>query len=296
MIQKRSFKNYILVSVAFHVVIFLSLFLMTQLHMPQKLNDTSVEVSLLSPEELTQLQTIKIPEEPNLIVQSDANNQVDTETKFLSEKNNHVTKQTKAKRGDTFNNSTNKGAKIQTAVAEQKEVKPKAASSKLFNQSFDPYAALVKKDMAAELKKFSAGQTDSGLGIQASTNDRLANVDESLITKLNTKEYKYYGYYHRMRIQLNQWWQPKVREKITKIMRRDRNIAVESDKVTRLVIVLDNKGALVKVQVIGESGFRDLDDAAIEAFRAAAPFPNPPKGIIEADGTVKIRWDFVIES
>jgi protein TonB len=40
----------------------------------------------------------------------------------------------------------------------------------------------------------------------------------------------------------------------------------------------------------------DLDSAAVEAFRQAAPFPNPPKGMVEADGTIKIRWDFVLEA
>jgi protein TonB len=72
--------------------------------------------------------------------------------------------------------------------------------------------------------------------------------------------------------------------------------SVESDRITKLMIVLNSAGTLVKVQVLRDSGVSDLDDAAIEAFRAAAPFPNPPKGIIESDGTVKIRWDFVIES
>ncbi len=297
MIQKRSFKNYVLVSVAFHVVFFLSLFLATRINLSQSLPDTAVEVALLTPDEIAQLQ--KKDDTEKMIVQSESNNQINENSKYLSEKNNSVTTQTKAKRGDEFNNALKAGGKNQKAVAAQKEVKVKTASPKInpvFDQGFDPYAALIKKDMAEELKKFTAGQTGSNPGSQPTTNDRLVDVDDSLITKLNTKEYKYYGYYHRMRLQLNQWWQPKVREKITRIIRRDRNIASETDKVTRLVIVLDNKGALVKVQVIGESGFRDLDDAAIEAFRAAAPFPNPPKGIIEADGTVKIRWDFVIES
>jgi len=53
---------------------------------------------------------------------------------------------------------------------------------------------------------------------------------------------------------------------------------------------------LIKVQVIGRSGIQDLDDAAVEAFKAAAPFPNPPKGIVDEDGTIRIRWDFILEA
>ena len=72
-------------------------------------------------------------------------------------------------------------------------------------------------------------------------------------------------------------------------------LAVEKrDKTTKTIIVLDSEGTLVRVQVIGASGLEDLDESAIEAFRAAAPFPNPPKGIIDPDGKIRIRWDFVI--
>ena len=294
--SSKRFGNYFLTSALFHAALVVSLYLATFLDLSVKIPDSAVEISLLTSEDLAKLQNVKTAPEPQMIVQSDSNEKISEQARFLSEKNNSVEKQTKAKRAENYNNTAKAGGKNQVAKTQQKEVKAKKTSPQLFDDKFDPYAALIKKDMAKELKKFSQGEMASGVGSTPTTNDHLVEVDESLITKLNTKEYKYYGYYYRMRLQLNQWWQPKVREKITRIIRRDRNIASETDKVTRLVITLDNKGALVKVQVISESGFRDLDDAAIEAFRAAAPFPNPPKGIIEADGTVKIRWDFIIES
>ena len=81
------------------------------------------------------------------------------------------------------------------------------------------------------------------------------------------------------------------------MLRQGRELAsAEEDRITRVIIILDDGGILQGVQVLEESGVRDLDDAAVEAFRAAAPFPNPPKGIIEDDGTVKIHWDFVLEA
>jgi protein TonB len=139
-------------------------------------------------------------------------------------------------------------------------------------------------------------QGASHVGENSTTNDNLKDVENDLITRLNTREYKYFGYYTRIKNQLNQWWVPQVQQKFTKMMKQGRTIASENSKVTKLVIVLNNKGNLVKVQVMAASGVRDLDDAAIEAFRQAAPFPNPPKGMIESDGTVKIRWDCVVES
>jgi protein TonB len=62
------------------------------------------------------------------------------------------------------------------------------------------------------------------------------------------------------------------------------------------MIVLNSTGNLVKIQVLADSGILDLDDAAIEAFQKAAPFPNPPNGIVEGDGMVRIRWDFILET
>ncbi len=61
-----------------------------------------------------------------------------------------------------------------------------------------------------------------------------------------------------------------------------------------MIITLDSKGLLETVQVIGTSGLEDMDQSAVEAFRAAAPFPDPPVGIIDPDGKIRIRWDFVL--
>ena len=134
-----------------------------------------------------------------------------------------------------------------------------------------------------------------GLGPSA-TDDHLKNVETGMQTMLSTREFVYYSYYNRIKEKLRQYWEPKIKEKMERIMRQGRTIASSTDRITRIVIVLDNRGTLVRVQIVGPSGVSDLDEAAVEAFRAAAPFPNPPKGIIENDGTVKIRWDFVLEA
>jgi TonB family protein len=83
---------------------------------------------------------------------------------------------------------------------------------------------------------------------------------------------------------------------VNRLFMSGRHIASNEEKITKLVITLDNKGVLIKVQVMGSTGLQDLDDAAVEAFQLAAPFPNPPKGIVDADGTIKIRWDFILEA
>jgi len=49
------------------------------------------------------------------------------------------------------------------------------------------------------------------------------------------------------------------------------------------------------VRIIGTSGIKELDDAAIESFNEAGPFPNPPKGMIR-NGRVTLEWGFVVKS
>ena len=115
-------------------------------------------------------------------------------------------------------------------------------------------------------------------------------------TLLKTREFVYYSYYNRIKKRLKQHWEPRIQEKIVKILRKGRKIASVNDKITHLVITLDKHGELKRIQVKQASGYNDLDDAAIEAFRAAAPFPNPPKGIVTGAGEVQIPWSFVLET
>lgn len=246
-------------------------------------------------------QKTKIPN-PTTIVESDsseANMQLSENAKFLSEKNNTVKKETKAKSGEKFHNSK-KSAVAGQKQPVQKEIQQQAKTRKsksqdakadIFDNSFDAFSSMNKK---AEKKQQAQVGSSSDLG--STTNDNLEKIESDLMTRLNTKEYRYFGYYSRIKSQLNQWWVPKVQQKFTKMLRQGRTIASEDNKITKLVIILDNSGHLVKVQVLGESGIKDLDDAAIEAFRQAAPFPNPPKGMVDKDGLVKIRWDCVVES
>lgn len=286
--SKFTLRNYLLASIAVHLFLLLGTQIVSYLEERNK--SQKVEVVLIDQDILNNQNNLK---EPSQIVETDshfANNQLDEKAKYHSEKSNTVEKETRAKTGQEFKNSLRQGAKtVQTQKGTQK-----SKASELLNPTFDPYAALMKKN-ETEHKEYTQGQTGAQSGETSTTNDNL-NVQEDLITKLNTKEYKYYGYYHRIKIQLNQWWQPKVREKVTKMVNQGRTMASEENKTTRLIIILNDVGNLIKVQVLAESGVRDLDDAAIEAFRSAAPFPNPPKGIIENDGTVKIRWDFVVET
>lgn len=219
-------------------------------------------------------------------------------TRFMSEKNQIVEKQTVARnRGEFKNAQSDKkaGTKGEKQSLEKTAEAKDAALKNLFSQ-YDPAEGMKRQQ---ELyKPQAAGEGgQNGQGEVSQTQDYIKDVDQGLQTLLNTREFKYYSYYSRIRKQLAQHWEGEVRERLSKMFREGRSPAATSqDRITKVIVVLNSAGTLVRVQLLADSGVKDLDDAAIEAFRAAAPFPNPPAGIVEEDGTVKIRWDFVLES
>ncbi len=228
----------------------------------------------------------------NQIVEQDEkalNQEKPEDAQFLSANDQKVAKQSQAMNHGQFQNLKTKDTKA------GKPVETKKSTPKLDQllAAYDPMAASMKKQEAKTKQEAEAAQKG---GDVSQSSDYLKNVDQGIETLLNTREFKYYTYYNRIRKQLSQYWEPKVKEKVTTMFQQGRKIASAQDRTTKLLIVLDSTGTLVNVQVLSDSGVRDLDDAAIESFRAAAPFPNPPKGIIETDGTVKIRWDFVLET
>ena len=282
----------IIVSLIIHSTFILSTYVVPIFNPKERFVEISIEDHSSSLEYMTQI------EEPKRIVEFDKKNddqKLNEKAKYLAAKNNTTKKETTARLAEQFKN-VEKSKLIQTQKNEpstQNMWEKKAdtsTSAKLFNTGFDVYDKMQNKNKQKNLRQIANHQ-------EASTStDKLENVDQSLMTQLNTREYKYYGYYTRIRTQLNQWWQPKVQEKVSKLMSKGRTIAATANKNTKVIIVLNDVGHLVKVQVLGASGVRELDDAAVEAFRQAAPFPNPPKGLVDADGTIKIRWDFVVES
>lgn len=320
MMKSPSLKKYLTLSIFLHLLVVGGFYLLGISARSPQVPDR-VEIDILNVDEIEKLiaQTKveetapkKVPEQlNNQVVEQDAtfktNEEVDS--RFLSEVNQKVKKQTIAvDRGEFQNLKKSDRAKASGEKSADKaltKATPKPTQSEIAKDLFKTYdpAASLEKQKIEDLKTANHhagaagnGDGDKG-GDRSQSNDYVKDVDQGLETLLNTREFKYYSYYNRIRRQLAQHWEGRVREKLSKMFNEGRApAAVNSDKITKLMIILNSAGTLVKVQVLSDSGFSDLDDAAIEAFRAAAPFPNPPKGIVEDDGTVKIRWDFVIES
>ena len=250
--------------------------------------DKEIEVTILSPEEQKELQDKASKNAKNIVEQSETriNEEKPTDTKYLSRNDQTVVKQTRAANSGAFNNTPGAMGQADEIVKPQTDVQKRP-------KKIDIGDLLPKPQIKPKEENF----THQALrGAPSATNDYLPDVETGIQTLLSTREFVYFSYYQRIREKIRVQWEPRIRQKVKKVFAAGRTIASSDDRITKVIIVLNNSGALVKVQVIGESGIHDLDEAAVEAFRAAEPFPNPPSGIVENDGLIRIRWDFILEA
>lgn len=322
--NKKTISLSFILSVLVHVVIAAVLVLQSNDSL-KRLTESkkTVEVELIDAEKFLaetkkSHKPVQVPSAQIVQQEDRVNDETPEDSRFLSKHNQKVLTQTQAALNGKYKNSEeSSGEKKSQKVlgktektAEAPETKTARAEKsepveKDFLTSEDGFVSSGKKPSLKDLTPsfrpsaphVNAQEIARGGGEGPSaTDDHLKDVKTGMQTVLSTREFMYYSYYARIRSKLGQYWQPKIREKMERIMKQGRTIASEGDKITRIIIVLDENGVLQKVQVLGSAGVTDLDDAAVEAFRAAAPFPNPPKGMVEADGTIKIRWDFILEA
>lgn len=235
------------------------------------------------------------------IVQSeDSASQEKKKEAFLSDKDRSFERQTVAKNVESFNRAAKGNASV-THKAQSKEASAKKKSNlkdlKLADigiEAGDPSPQKASRNPASEsVKGLENGEiTASGL---SATNDYVEEVALGDFTHLNTVEYKFYGFFHRIRQKLEQFWGKSIQEKAEAIFRSGRRLPASENLITNLQVTLNEKGEIVAVKIKGASGVKELDDAAIESFNQAGPFPNPPKELL-VNGKATIDWGFVVKS
>jgi TonB family protein len=216
---------------------------------------------------------------------------------FLSKSNNIADRQTKAKKVDSFKEA-GKGNANKTLVAQSKKpVKKKkktVAKKGKKKVSFKDFAFTkpIKKEQQQQAIEGIKHGKASKRGL-AANNDYLEEVPLGDMTKLNTKEYKYYGFYYRIKQRLEQHWGRTLQQKIEKIYRREGRFPASDKHITSVRVDMDDKGNILNIHIKGSSGVSELDEAAVESFNSAGPFPNPPRGMIK-NGRASIEWGFAV--
>jgi TonB family protein len=129
--------------------------------------------------------------------------------------------------------------------------------------------------------------------VGSGTQDALKDVDDGEETALNSKKWRFASFFNRIKHQVQEHWHP---DEVYR--RRDPNGSIYG-RASRLTIVrvqLKPNGHLANVELESPSGLEFLDDEALQAFRAAQPFPNPPRQLVDAtDGMVNFQFGFLFE-
>lgn len=219
------------------------------------------------------------------------------ESRFLSDKDRSFERETRAARVGTFQKAAKGNANVTFEGSEEKKAKSKGRQDLKLSDlggssgTEDPFKEAAKKYSQSKRGINSGDPNSRGI---SSTNDYVVDVPLGDLTHLNTVEFKYYGFYHRIRQKLEQFWGRSLQEKAQLLGKDGRRIASD-DHITSLQITLDEMGEIIAIKVQGSSGIKELDDAAIESFNDAGPFPNPPKDLV-VNGKVTLSWGFVVST
>lgn len=289
--DKEKLKLFILISISIHLLFLL--FKAPSLITKNKFLDEEEKV-------------IKIrlsPEKKKQIVQTQESKDKLKKLKdaYLGAKDNFVERETKAQDVGSFKKAgigqkdgVDKKIVQQKTTPKEKKVKDISLKDLSVNPNLKELEKEVQQDQILQAAKGLKNGSKEQTGLSQS-NDYLQDVELGDFTQLNTQEFKFYGFYHRIRQKLEQFWGVNIKEQADKIMKSGRSIASGENHITSLVIVLNDKGEITNVNIKSTSGIKELDDAAIDSFNQAGPFPNPPKEMLK-NGQAVIEWGFVVNT
>ncbi len=302
MFKKNPVEKTFAISLSLHLLVLLAV----SIHFPKVKQQEKLEIAFVAPQKKSAVKPqpqVKAPKAPLKMASQEIKDLEEKESKdakYLSEHNQVVKKQTRAVASGKFKNSKVAGhVKTKPVVAKsppKARTAPSDEAHTLHTASDAEIAmrkALEQRPQIAANPKAPKENISDDSEDESTTNDHII-ADTGMETLINTREFKYYAYCKRIKDKIQVLWEPKIKAKVLRNLSGDRAIASVQEKTTKTIIILDSAGTLERVQVISASGLQDLDESAVEAFRAAAPFPNPPKGIIDPDGKIRIRWDFVV--
>lgn len=234
------------------------------------------------------------------------NDRVPQDSKYLAESNNRVEKQTRAReQSQKWSVAAHQNTDKPLAMPVIKGHKPaaQAASTVSAASRLDGFEGLLgARPRLSQLMQqtsqgpqepsptASAGDETNGVAAEtpstggAAPNDNLQDVEAGDGTFLNTREWRFAGFFNRVKQAVSAKWDPnsQLKKKPTVI---ERNTVVQ--------VALRPDGSLADVFVAKSSGMETLDREAMAAFERAAPFPNPPQQLVE-QGFIRFAFSFSI--
>ncbi|MED5369926.1 MAG: TonB family protein [Myxococcota bacterium] len=118
----------------------------------------------------------------------------------------------------------------------------------------------------------------SETSLAGAPNNDLLDVPDGEATYLNTKEFLYASYINQIRRMVAFYWDQNLDNLPTGLP------FSKPLYMTAVHVTITSDGRLESIQIVTESGMGPLDNAVVQAWWSAGPFPPPPEGLVEADG------------
>ncbi len=207
--------------------------------------------------------------------------------KFQSRKTRRVKKQTVAGKYGLTKNKVKKKAitPIEQLLSKRKGLITKAPKNKTPLSAF--YGA------SESMQNIKAGMNLTKTS-ESAISRHIPGLDIAEINAFDTDQgnLSYYTFYMRLNDRMYPRWSNNL-EEVLNIIKSTTNLKLKKKVYyTKLEVILDAKGQYAGHIVVDSSSNRMIDFAAIDAIKRAAPFVNPPKGMVEDDGLIYIPLGF----
>ena len=126
------------------------------------------------------------------------------------------------------------------------------------------------------------------------TAEFIPGVKQGSITTYSSDQFTFFAFFSRLNDALRYRWVSNIRSIIGRFSQAQLQELALHPRTTLIQVVLTPDGKLKDIYVDTSSGNKEVDEAGVEAFRNAAPFHNPPQGMIESDGLIHIPASFQV--
>lgn len=120
----------------------------------------------------------------------------------------------------------------------------------------------------------------------------IPGVKEGSFSALNTDQFTYYSFFSRVKQSIRFRWVTNVRQFAATANQTEIQRLAKTPSITEIEITLNATGDVLKIVTLRSSGSDELDQAAVKAFWQASPLNNPPAGLVEEDGFIRLKYAF----
>ncbi|MCB0407495.1 MAG: TonB family protein [Bdellovibrionales bacterium] len=273
----------LIISLLIHIAVSLIIYLAPE----PKIVDEPITVELIDAKSASQ--TIVDETEKN----EDLLEKLKTQSQLLSKYNKRVEKEQIAqnKTGETQNRRGNSNQNQQPSLSKNLNLAPQV-KHKPSNEGVGEKQPKVNPLLNSGGVR---GSMNNSVALGESTSGQdIPGVQSGSFTALNTDQFTYYSFFERVNNAIRYRWITGVRNFVRDASPKTINQLAKIPTPTVVRILLDKDGMVVRVDIIGSSGSKTLDQTVIDAFYQASPLNHPPDGMVQEDRMVHLNYSFKV--